>query len=88
MCAWPPADCHGLSSEALLRHLHEHFFVIQMMNCSFDAQSMVDTSSRETFRDRILMGKLCNSPQEFLADIRKVHADDMFTSDCECLASC
>ena len=42
---------------------------------SFDAaaQAMVDTSSRDTFRDRTLLGKLCDSPQKFLVDIRKVH---------------
>ena len=37
-------------------------------------QAMQQTTARELFRDRVLLDKLCNNPQDFLLDIRQVAA--------------
>lgn len=55
-------------------------------------QAMQQTTARELFRDRVLLDKLCNNPQDFLLDIRHVAAlwtvlFGRFTLDCVALAA-
>ena len=46
-------------------------------------QAMQEASARELFRDRVLLDKLCNNPQDFLLDIRQVA-----TLQTACLLTC